>query len=259
MRCLQLTWRCAVLALFAATLAACGGAPTYNPTTVPYHIESEKLAEKAVKTVVIAHVNRGGPSRNYLEKTAPRIDAKVAAYLKEKGFKVASQRTFTQHWNTAERAYGNPVDPTSGKLNSRTFAQIMTSVRDEYAKTGKVDAIVFTDLLEVQVSFSGGLKHLARWDGVTLQGPGNSVSADFDWNMQASVASLQIAIYDMDLETLFVSRGGLEATDAIDSRSSKGRYIRRRNMLENDNQLEEGVAIALHPFVPYEDWPGTPD
>ena len=252
-----------VKALAAVLLvAACSSTPTYNPTTVQYEIDQESLTAKPVKTVVIAHVNLNTVPRNYLEKEAPRIDAKVAAYLKESGFKVIPQRTFEQHWNAAVRVYGNPKDPTSGKVNMKTFAQIMHQVRDEMAGSSNLDAFIFTELVELQVPFNGGLKHLARWDGVTrkpsLQGPGNAVSADFDWNMQAAVASLQISIYDMELKAIFSSRGGMDATDAIDSRSSQGRYIRRRNILENDAYVLEGIQLAFHPFIVMEDWPGNP-
>ncbi|MFK7976064.1 MAG: hypothetical protein AB8C02_07995 [Halioglobus sp.] len=251
----------ATLAL-SITLIACSGTPTHNPTTFPYQVQQELLDKANIKTVVIAHVNLGAPSRNYLEKHAPRIDAAVSAYLKENGYKVLPQRKFEQHWNTAVRAFGNPIDPTSGKVNMKTFAQIMHTVRDELAKTNKLDAFIFTDLLEFQVPFSGGLKHLARWDGVTrkpsLQGPGNGVSSDFDWNMQAAVASLQVSLYDMELKALFSSRGGIDATEAIDTRSSKGRYVRRRNLLESENFINEGIQLAFHPLIEMEDWPGNP-
>jgi len=254
--------RSMVLFVLTALLVACSSTPTYNPTTYPYEIDQARLDAHPVKTVVIAHVNLGTPSRNYLEKEAPRIDARVAAYLKENGFTVLPQRQFEQHWNTAVRAFGDPVDPTSGKVNSKTFSQIMHQVRDELAQSTDLDAFIFTNLLEFEVSFSGGLKHLARWDGVTrtpsLQGPGSGVSTEFDWNMLAAVASLQVTIYDMELQPLFVGRGGLEATDAIDSRSSKGRYIRRRSILENDTHVQEGIQLALHPFIEFEDWPGRP-
>jgi hypothetical protein len=254
--------RLSVFTALAAVLLACSSTPTYNPTTFPFEIDQERLAAHKVTTVVIAHVNLGIGSRKYLAEQAPRIDAYVSSYLKENGYKVLSQREFKQHWNTAVRAFGDPVDPTSGKMNMKTYSQIMQSVRDQMAKNSDLDAFVFTDLVELEVAFSGGLKHLARWDGVSrkpsLQGPGSGVSAEFDWNMLAAVASLQINIYDMDLKRLFAGRGGLDATEAIDTRSSTGRYIRRRSILENKDNVMEGIRLAFHPFIEMEDWPGNP-
>ena len=245
----------------AALLPACSSTPTYNPTVFPFEIDQARVDQDDIKTVVIAHVNLGLPSRNYLEKEAPRIDAAVSAYLKENGFKVLPQREFEQRWNTAVRAYGDPVDPTSGKVNMKTFSQIMINVRDEMRGTG-LDAFVFTDLVELQTAFSGGLQHVARWDGVTrkpsLQGPGDGVSTDFDWAMLVDVASLQVSIYDMELQRVFASRGGIDATQAIDSRSSKGRYIRRREILENETFIREGIELAFYPFINTENWPGKP-
>ena len=80
----------------AALLLACSSTPTYNPTVFPFEIDQARVDQDDIKTVVIAHVNLGLPSRNYLEKEAPRIDAAVSAYLKENGFKVLPQREFAQ-------------------------------------------------------------------------------------------------------------------------------------------------------------------
>jgi hypothetical protein len=254
--------RLPVVTALLVALAACASTATYNPTVFPFEFDKELLAEDKVKTVVIPHVNLGAPSRTYLEKEAPRIDGYVTRYLKENGYKVLPQREFKQHWNTAVRAYGDPVDPTTGKVNMKAFSQIMVSVRDQMAKESDLDAFIFTDLVEFQVSFSGGLKHLARWDGVSrkpsLQGPGNSVTGDFDWNMQAAAASLQVSIYDKELKRIFLSRGGIDATEAIDTRSSSGRYVRRRNMLENEGHIQEGIGLAFHPFIEMKEWPGNP-
>ncbi len=254
----------ASLLIFATGLlvAACAGTPTYNPTTFPFELNEEKFAAADIKTVVIPHVNLGIPSRKYLEDEAPRIDGFVSAYLKENGYKVIKQREFEQLWGAAVRAYGDPVDPTTAKINMKTFAQIMTSIRDDMVEKFDLDAFVFTDLVELEVSFSGGLKHLARWDGVTrkppLQGPGSGVSADFDWNTPAAVASLQVSVFDTELERVFVSRGGMDATEAIDTRSSSGRFTRRRNLLENEHFIMEGVQLAFHPMIEMKDWPGNP-
>ena len=254
--------RLAAFVGLAALLLACGSTPTYNPTTFPFDINEERVAKDNIKTVIIPHINLSGRSRNYLEKEAPRIDGYVSSYLKEHGYKVLPQRQFKQHWNTAVRAYGDPVDPTTGKINLKTFAQIMHSVRDQLVSESDLDAFIFTDIIEFEVSFSAGLKHLARWDGVSrkpsLQGPGSGVSADFDWSLPAAVASLQISIYDMELKAVFQGRGGMDATEAIDTRSSKGRYIRRRSILENTDNVGEGIQLAFHPFIVMKQWPGTP-
>ena len=247
------------MAGLALVMLGCSSTPTYNATVYPYEINQARVDQDDIKTVVIAHVNLGLPSRTYLDKEAPRIDAAVSAYLKESGFKVLPQRDFEQLWNTAVRAYGNPVDPTSGKVNMKTFSQIMTSIRDEMRDTG-LDAFVFTDLVELQTAFSGGLQHVARWDGVTrkptIQGPGDGVNANFDWAMLVDAASIQISIYDMELKRVFASRGGMDATQAIDSRSSQGRYVRRREILENETNVREGIEIAFYPFIQTENWPG---
>ena len=257
-----LTARLTLVSLALAVLAACASGPTYNPTVFPYEIQEQRIADNPIKTVVIPHINLGGPSRSYLQREEARIDGYVSTYLKDNGYKVLPQREFKQHWNNGVRAFGDPVDPTTGKVNMKTFSQIMVSVRDRMTEETNVDAFVFTDLVELEVPFSAGLKHIARWDGVSrkpsLQGPGSGVSTDFDWNTQAAVASIQVSIYDMELQRVFVSRGGMDATDAIDTRSSSGRYVRRRNILENEDNVNEGIALALHPFIAMEDWPGNP-
>ncbi|AQA20246.1 hypothetical protein BST95_10060 [Halioglobus japonicus] len=248
--------------LSLCVLAACASTPTYNPTTFSAEIDQAKITANPIKTVVIPHVNLGAPSRNYLEKEAPRIDGMIAGYLKENGYKVIPQREFQQRWSTGVRAFGNPIDPTTGKVNMRTFAQIMESIRDDMQKEFKLDAFVFTDLMELEVAFNIGMKHLARWDGVSrkpaLQGPGDGVSVGFDWNQLAAVASLQIAIFDNQLQRVFFGRGGLDATEAIDTRSSSGRFTRRRNMLENETHLNEGIQLAFHPLIEMKAWPGNP-
>jgi len=241
-------------------LAACSSTPTVNLSVYPYEIDREELAQNPVERVIIAHINLGGPSRNYLREHEARIDRMIKSYLGEHAIKVLPGRLFEQRWKTGVRIYGNPYDPTSGRINQKTFALILINVRDELLKSEKVDAIIFTDLLEQEVSFSGGLKHLARWHGVsrkpTLQGPGDGVSSNFNWNKPAKAASLWVSIYDMELHRVFTSIGGLDTTQAIDTRSSSGRFVRRRSILENDSHLEEGIELAFHPFIVMSNYPG---
>jgi hypothetical protein len=52
--------------------------------------------------------------------------------------------------------FGNPVDPTTGRVNSRTFSRIVQTVRDQIMESSNIDALVFTDLLEKDVYFRAG-------------------------------------------------------------------------------------------------------
>lgn len=241
-------------------LLGCSGAPSYNPSVYPFELDQELMASSNIKRVVIAPINLGGPTRSYLEDSEGDVDRAVRDYLDENGFEVISQRRFQQEWKTAVRIYGNPIDPTSGRVNQKTFTLCLVSVRDALQKSDNLDAFIFTDIIEKDITFSGGLKHLARWDGVsrkpTLQGPGDGVSMDFDWNRNAKGASLWVNVYTMELRRVFSSVGGMDATQAIDTRSATGDYVRRRNILENKNFVLEGVEIAFHPFIEMSKYPG---
>jgi hypothetical protein len=59
------------------------------------------------------------------------------------------------------------------------------------------------------------------------------------------------------IERLFSGEGGIEVTDAVDTRSGTD-FVRRRDVLENENHIDEGIAIAFHPVIPMKNWPGNP-
>ncbi|MDJ0879860.1 MAG: hypothetical protein QNI86_14675 [Halieaceae bacterium] len=243
-------------------LAACASGPTYNPTVFPYEIDEERLAQNPMKRVVISHVNIDRMSRRYLQEHEARVDKMIEQYLEANGIEVIPARTFEQEWRRAVRAYGNVFDPATGEVNRKSFALALIDVRDALAESENIDGIVFTDLLEQETTYSDGLQHVARWHGVTrkptLQGPGDGVTAGFNWAQPLAVASLWVSIYDMELKRVFTSIGGLDTTQAIDTRSSSGRYVRRRSILESDGFIEEGIALAFHPFVEMKNYPGPP-
>ena len=69
----------------ALALVGCGASPTvgggYNATT-PTNLFDEAIFDRLdSKVVVIANVNLGAPSRNYLKKREAFIDSRVQEYL----------------------------------------------------------------------------------------------------------------------------------------------------------------------------------
>ena len=257
--------RQAFWAIFLVTmLNACGSATVgggYNATTPSNVFESAVFEKLDSRVVVIASVNLGVSSRNYLAKREPFIDARVTEYLESAGYDVRPQREFSQRWNNAVLIYGDPIDPTTGRVNQKSFIQIVQAVRDQLRQQTDIGSIVFTDIIEKDVYYEQGLNRVTRFDGVTrkpaIQGAGSGVTADFDWSRAVSAATLRVAWFNMDLERMFSGEGGMEVTDAVDTRSGTA-FVRRRDVLENENQIDEGIAIAFHPVIPMKNWPGNP-
>lgn len=245
------------LALLLGGCAATGGG--YNPTTNINELNNEILNEQPIKNVVIAHINLGKPSRNYVERSEPMIDGRVAAYLKDNGYKVLPQREFSQRWDNAKLIYGDPVDPTTGRINTKTFIQLISAVRDQMREQTNVDGFVFTDLIEHEVVIGAGMTRVARFHGVTrkptLRGAGDGVTADFDWAAPIAAISLQVSLYNLELQQVFAGIGGIDLSDAVDTRSGRG-FIRRRDILENEDFIDEGIQLALHPLITMRNWPG---
>lgn len=261
------TLHVATLAICMALLNACasGGSVSgsgYNPTTPKNAIDANAIQIADIKRVVIADVNLGSPSRKYLRKRESAVDAIIAEALERNGWEVVSPREFTQRWRNAVSMHGDPVDPTTGRVNSRTFSRIVNTVKDQMMASSNIDALVFTDLLEKDVYFVQGVNRIARWDGVTrkppTQGGGTGVSVNFNWSVPVAATTIRISVFNRDLERMFVGEGGIALNEAVDTRSGTG-FVRRREILGNETHIREGVALALHPLFPMKNWPGDPD
>ena len=248
-----------LLGLVACDSATVGGG--YNPTT-PTNVFEQRLFDQVdSNVVVIASVNLGGPSRNYLKKRESFVDARVQEYLEDAGYEVRAQREFSQRWSNAALIYGDPIDPTTGRINQKSFIQIVQAVRDQLREQTDIGSIVFTDIIEKDVYYEQGLNRVTRFDGVTrkpaVQGAGSGVTAEFDWSRPVAAAAMRIAWFNMNLERIFSGEGGMDVTDAVDTRSGTA-FVRRRDVLENEKHIDEGIAIAFHPIIAMKKWPGNP-
>ena len=257
-------WPVMVAAPALLGLVACGSATVgggYNPTT-PTNVFEQRLYDQVdSNVVVIASVNLGGPSRNYLKKRESFVDARVKEYLEDAGYEVRAQREFSQRWSNAILIYGDPIDPTTGRVNQKSFIQIVQAVRDQLREQTDIGSIVFTDIIEKDVYYEQGLNRVTRFDGVTrkpaVQGAGSGVTAEFDWSRPVAAAAMRIAWFNMNLERIYSGEGGMDVTDAVDTRSGTA-FVRRRDVLENENHIDEGIAIAFHPIIAMKKWPGNP-
>jgi len=246
------------LALFASLLSSCSSTE-YNETVFPYQINTEVLAQKKPKKLILATVNFSGePTRSYLDNAARRIDLQVKDYLRSNGYEVLDDYLFDNAWNQALRSYGSIYDPTTGRVDVQGWRTVIIATAKTLQKEG-VDAVVFSDVLEDTVQHDRTMNHYAKWSGVTrkpaTQGTGDGVPIDFNWGERIKAATLAINIYSVDLKGLFKSQAGIDTLQAIDLKMSNPGWVRRKKILDDNDKIEEAIRLAFHPFIEIADYP----
>jgi hypothetical protein len=231
---------------------------SYNPTTYPYAVDKNG-AEREINRIVIASHNLGKPSRSYLEKQEEKIDDYVVDYLESNGYTMVNSKLYEDAYQKNVRALGNPYDYSTGRIDQQLQMQVIGTTIAALKETGKIDGILYTDLIERHVTFTVGQKRVARWDGVSrgpkVQGASNSISGDFNWSKLVDAASLGTYLYSLDGQLVFHSIGGLSLTEAVDTKGTAS-FKRARNMFNSQSQIEEGVQLAFHPLIVMKNWPG---
>jgi len=250
-----------ILTLMGAVLITACSSTDYNPTAYDYFISREDIQQKPLKKVIIATVNVSGePTRSVLRDSVDKVDGMVEDYLEANGISIAPNHLFNNAWQQALLTHGNFYDPTTGKVDRVGWQKVMALTLSSLQAQKDIDAVIFTDLIEHDVQHSPGMKHYARWYGVTrepaTEGTTSSVPADFNWTQIIKGASLLITIYTTEGKPLFSSRGGIDTLHGIDSRKSDNSFVRRKKILSRENNIEEGIEIAFHPLIKMKNYPG---
>ena len=240
------------LTLFLVGCAGSTGSGGSAATAYPATYDARLTDKSQYGRLVIASVNFGKPSRTYLVEHEARIDRMVAERLKKAGYQILPSGLFAKAWREGVRKWGEPYNPSTGKLNETVFQYVLLETANALAAEGQVQAIVFTNLEETQVYFSPGVNHSAHFLGVTRRPSargGVGIPMDFDWIQGVDAVGLYVNVFDLKLQRLFNGAGGIEVTEYLNLKPSKPRWTREKSVLKNSGWLEEGVDLALQPWI----------
>lgn len=244
-----------------AVLTACASSGGLNPVMPTYQYNAEVIQKHPLKKVVIASANVSGePTRYYLQNAATRVDEMVKNYLQKHGYTVVPNYVFENAWTQALRTYGDIYDPTTGKVDPTTYRAVMLTAFKSIKESTDIDAVIFTDVVEMNVAHNSGLDHLAQWDGVsrkpkTISAGTSAITEGFNWNQTIRGATLVITVYTSALEGVFSSRGGLDVLEGIDTKGGDTNFSRRKRPLDAEDYVQEGIEIAFHPFITMKNYP----
>ncbi len=241
-------------------LASCSTTVSVDSQTVyPYKYNAPSADKAELKTMVIASVNYSQESPSYLRYEEKNVDAVAADYLAQQGYQILTGNQFDTAWSAAIDKHGEYYDPYSATFRRDRFNLILSETLENLKQTHDIDGIIFTDLLVRKVNFTYSQPHYASWDGVKrkprLKG-GNGVPRDFNWAKTFRASSVSVTIFRWDKEFVFNSVGGIEMIDNLNMKTGTPKATRHTNLLDDEDMILEGIQLALHPFVPMQNYPG---
>ena len=249
-----------ILPVLLLLTTSCSSTSSYNESAFQYEYNEQLVAEKPIKKIVLATENLGAPAPSHLRVGQRRTRHMAKEYLEDNGYVILPDYHFDNAWKQSLRTYGSAYDPTTGKIDTNSWRAAMITTAKAIRDNTDADAIVFVDVFEHETSHGYGMKHYARFYGVNrkpaLKGPGSGVPIDFDWYQPIKAASVMVTIYDINLNRVFISRGGIDTLYAIDMKSSNPKFIRKKKLVDSEDHIEEALELAFHPFIIMDGYPG---
>jgi hypothetical protein len=249
-----------VFSLFILLAIVACTSVNYKPTAYAYQIDQEKIKQSAIKSVLIADINYGTPSRHYLTRHEKSVDNHVADFLEAQDLRLRSSRLFDQLWQRQLTSVGDVYNPSTGKVTSAYSQALAQTLAQLFEQQPSLDAVIFTNLVEIPVRYGNASNRSAQWHGVMrkvkMQGVGDDFSTDFDWFEAVNGISLEVTIVNREQDIIFHSFGGIQVAQAIEIQNRKGKFVRRHDLLRDEDDIEEGINLAFHPFIYWDDHPG---
>ena len=217
-------------------MALLGCAP--RPPQHPFELTPGRGDGSSARRLLLAPMNALQPlPAAELSAGAGRVFAQVQDYLAESEKSVALleggklQRAALRGSRNA-----GPLSVTLSDLHPAAVRELLGEGEDP-----PFDALVLPDIVIRQAELEG---RFARWDGVKRQHPS---SFGMTWSGNTSAASLRVRIFAADGERVFEGFGGLDLL--FRPVISERRMEPMENLLSDQWNLRQGVAVAFHPYL----------
>jgi len=241
-------------------LTACSSVTSYSPDTLPTNQVAGSDSLQGIKRIVIASVNYGeDQTPSYLRDGEKKVDNVVTNDLKDEGYEVVFGNQFESAWARAVDYYGDYIDPSTASFRQDRFNNILSRVLNEMKAQYQVDAILFTNLIPVDVTFEPRDPYYAEWDGIrrrpNLKG-GRTIPADNNWARAYRAVSLGLYLFNTDGQLLFRGRAGMEVVDNMSLKGSRPVPSLNNDRFDDEDVILDSVRLAFHPLITMDKYPG---
>jgi hypothetical protein len=233
-------------ALLAAALLAAGCAGR-SPAALA------RAQGAAVQDLLLLPLDVVAPVPAGVEPGVAYVEAELQAALEAHGKRVQTLAPRDAHaaWLAAAQALKSEVG-----VDAMRFEGAARVLARKLARERRFDALVLAWIALRPAKVRG---RSVRWDGVTRTLPvvnpsGRSLGFLEDFEAQAAVPSIQLAVFSAAGEPLFEGIGGLDLIHVLAVEGDPPKVDARprppAEVFSDRTPLREGIALALDPFLP---------
>jgi len=176
----------------------------------------------------------------------------IFSYLSNNNFEVLPKKPFVDSWVKSSDEVGGIFEPHTGLFSRKRFEKCLNLTINDLSKIYDFNYIVFPELIVENVKLNSDSTG-AMWDGVKRKLPGSGFHK-LEWK-KAPASSIVITVFNNDGDLHFLSKGGLEFMVKSTRKGHVFHFEKRNDLFKNSDNLTEGIKIAFHPFVFWEQYP----
>jgi len=210
------------------------------------------------------------PLAGALPDAATRIEAAIAAVLRDTGFEVVDSAEYMKAYDTFNRSVGGVYNPITGAPRQDAVSSVVTNALREYFDQQHLDCVAWPGIYSVKINAVG---RTVLWDGVSERvngqpppgGLSDFVFANGAMNGTLPALSLQLQLLDRASKVLFGRRGGIQLAAYHDPSHGSGTatflIVPRAQLLQDDKRIERALRYLMEPlrFSPEEIAAGAKD
>jgi hypothetical protein len=223
----------------------------------PY--QYEPLQANRVNSIVVTPIDmiRARPQGINTQKIS-KLEAKITDYLHTNRYEIESNDLLVKNWEHEAGEFGGFFNPYTGKIDASKIAMCLVKAIGKTHEEQNFDGVLFVQLIERPAKLMGDRVY---WDGCSrkLLDDNGDVITDVTWRGEMAALSIQVQLFDNQHHLVFQNIAAIEFPYELVEDHMEKKFVWKKELLFKDEEIEEGIGIALHPLIHYDRYPAKPN
>jgi hypothetical protein len=231
---------------------------TCTPFQQYFRYDYDEVKAKAIKSVVIvpADMVRERP-RGMSAGDLRRFEDAFAGYVESHGYVVVNNASLMEKWRTEEKGAHGFFDPVSGKIDSAKLNVCLQRTIAQTHAEQDFDGVILPQfvlrparLMGDRVYWDGSDRKIFEYNG--------DVVVNVDWRGEIDALSLQVQVFNKAHDEVLRNTGAIEFPFVLKKAYGREEFVWKDSLQLINEEIMEGIGVALHPFIPFADYPQRP-